>query len=277
LTNKSFASFPSFTDYDAADDNEVEWHTQDLDHLPVSTIQNLGSEFNHKKFETIEPPVHKLSLLNSTPHEDTVNQIEFFCQSDNPDHQYVNKILLASGLLRDVDRASIATCLHPTGHLLNPMLFDVLEQTEESTRLANEGSTKEIFQLKFDQRTHRKIVFDTVNEIIVHILSPEGLLMRGRRCLSGHQFLKEVHTEMKYLQPKSDSSLDSEEDELDSILNVDMKHELEDWVESRCEIPALVLDIERLIFKDLITEVISDEAAGLQDRSRGHCRQLFAK
>nr|GMD58755.1 protein LONGIFOLIA 1-like [Ipomoea batatas] len=267
----------AFRDYDAADDNEVEWHTQDLDHLPVSTRQNLGSEFNHKKFETIEPPVHKLSLLNSTPHEDTVNQIEFFCQSDNPDHQYVNKILLASGLLRDVDHASTATCLHPTGHLLNPMLFDVLEQTEESTRLANEGSTKEIFQLKFDQRTHRKIVFDTVNEIIVHKLSTEGLLMRGRRCLSGHQFLKEVHTQMKYLQPKSDSSLDSEEDELDSILNVDMKHELEDWVESRCKIPALVLDIERLIFKDLITEVISDEAAGLQDRSRGHCRQLFAK
>ncbi|RAL40836.1 hypothetical protein DM860_008534 [Cuscuta australis] len=266
----------TYTEYDDSDDNEAEWNSKEFGNSPFTTTrQHRGSEINHEKSEEDEILLqHNLRLTNSTS---TADQTESFCHNSNEDadHKYVNKILLASGILRDVSRASTITWLHPTVHLINPELFDVLEQTEE---LQTEGPTKELPHLKFDQKTHRKIVFDTVKEIIVQKLSPEeGLSMRGGRRLSGHQLLKEVHREMDYLRPaKPDSSLDAEKDELVSIINADLKHESEEWVESHCEIPTLVVDIERLIFKELITEIISDEAARLKDRSMRHCRQLFS-
>ncbi|TMW80830.1 hypothetical protein EJD97_014648, partial [Solanum chilense] len=68
---------------------------------------------------------------------------------------------------------------------------------------------------------------------------------------------------------------DSEEDDLISILNADLRHQSEDWTNGDSEIPSLILDVERLIYKDLITEIISDEAREQQIRTRRHCRQLF--
>lgn len=44
------------------------------------------------------------------------------------------------------------------------------------------------------------------------------------------------------------------------------------WTNGQREIPDIVLDIERLIFKDLITEVVRGEVAPHPGK---HCRQLL--
>ncbi|XP_019185875.1 PREDICTED: protein LONGIFOLIA 1-like isoform X2 [Ipomoea nil] len=256
------------------DANEEEWHTEGLDHLPFSTRHNLSSEFNHKSLENVDHLLHKLRLLNSTPREGAMNEIALFCQGDNSDHWYITKILLASGLLKDLDCVSTTAQLHPSGYLINPKLFHVLEQTEESTWLTCKGPQENTAKIKFEEKIHRKVVFDTVNEILAHKLALEGSLMQERN-FSGQQLLKELYAEVDHLRPESDNFLGTADDELIKIIKGDLKHELEDWVEHRGELPALVLDIERLIFKDLITEVISREVAWLQDRPRRHSMQLF--
>lgn len=266
--------FLTSSDHDISDDNEEEWRTEDLDHLLFSTRHNLGSEFNHKSLENVDYLLHKLKLLNSTPHEDAMNEIAPFHQGDNSDHQYITKILLASGLLKDLDCVLTTAQLHPSGHLINPKLFHVLEQTEESTWLTCKGPQENIAKIKVEQKIHRKVVFDTVNEILAHKLALEGSLMQERN-LSGQQLLKELYAEVDHLRPESDSFLGTEDDELVKIIKGDLKHEVEDWVEHRGELPALVLDIERLIFKDLVTEAISREAAWFQDRPRRHPSKLF--
>ncbi|CAH9139237.1 unnamed protein product [Cuscuta epithymum] len=254
-----------FRDYDAIENDEAKWHSKDF---TTNAQFLLSSEIKNDKSKEDDILLHNLRLTNSLP---CVDQTEFFCHDDNDvdeDHEYINKILLASGILRDVNRASTISWLHPTVHLINPELFDVLEQ--------NERCRKQTSPLKFNQKTHRKMVFDTVEEIIVQKLSPEGLLIQGRKHSSGHQLLKEVHREIDYLRPaKSDISMETKKDESVSITNTDMKHESADWVQLDCVIPRLVVDIECLIFKDLITEVISDEAVQMHDRSMVYRRQLF--
>ncbi|XP_019157011.1 PREDICTED: protein LONGIFOLIA 1-like isoform X2 [Ipomoea nil] len=233
------------------DANEAEWHTDDLD----CSTRILGSEYNL---------VHKFSILNTDPdHEDSINQIAWKCQSDNFDHHYINKVVLASNILKDLGCVSTTEL-----HLINPELFHVLEQTEGPT---------DKNPLQFDQKMHRKLIFDTVNEILAHKLHLKGSLIPRRRCLSGEQLLKELYAEIDYLQPKSNSCRlgIEDDDELVSILTADMKHEsADDWGGDDSEIPALALSIERLIFKDLVTEVIRGDG---EERSRGHCRQLFTQ
>ncbi|KAL2523022.1 Protein LONGIFOLIA 2 [Forsythia ovata] len=124
---------------------------------------------------------------------------------------------------------------------------------------------EELHEENANQKIHRKIVFDTVNEILVRKFSPQGLFTLGRKRLSLEELPKEVHLELNRLQRKKDCSQDDEDDGFVRILTEDMKHQSADWAEYTCEIPALVLDIERLIFKDLINEVVTGEVMGLHN------------
>lgn len=172
-----------------------------------------------------------------------------------PDHRYINKILLTSGLLKDSSFVSATDQLH---HLINPDMFDVLEQTEEIREAIAEKNAG-------NNRVQRKIVFDMVDEILVHKITSGRLFTAGR-------MLKEVHLEMERVCRIPDSNVD-EEDEMVKVLSSDMMHESEDWVRYSGEVPALVLDIERLVFKDLINELITGEVT---DLSKRHCRKLFS-
>lgn len=208
----------------------------------------------------IEDLVHKLRLLNPTPHEDTPDHNKFMYESPNPDLQYITKILLASGLLRDVIPVPTVNQHHSSYHLINPDLFDVLEQTEQNTELENKELHDENARLKFNQKIHRKIVFDTVNEILVHKFASQGLFTLGRKKLNEDELPREIHSELNHLQRKQYCSQDDKNDGFVKILKEDMMHQSADWEEYTCEIPAFALDIERLIFKDLINEVVLGEA-----------------
>ncbi|KAK4367612.1 hypothetical protein RND71_011404 [Anisodus tanguticus] len=251
---------------DAADEL---WYLDYQDHSPYSTRIETTS---HKKLEYIKDLVHQLRLLDSN-HEATTDQLGSLNQNHNPDHRYITKILLASGLLNDMDSVSTAIQLQSSGHMIDPKLFHILETTEERVMPEN-GYNKMSARIEFNQKMRRKNVFDTVDEILAHKLASESCLLQGRDCLSAQQLQKELKSDIDQLNAKK-VGMDSEEDELTSILNEDMRHQSEDWINGQSEVSSLILDVERLIYKDLITEIISDEAREQQIRTTRHCRQLF--
>lgn len=225
----------------------------------------LTSEINRKKLQNIEHLVQKLRQLNSSHDEARTDYIASLCENTNPDHRYISEILLASGLLlRDLGSSLTTFQLHPSGHPINPELFFVLEQTKASSLPKEECSPG-----KVKEKFHRKLIFDAVNEILVEKLASVGVSSEpwmkpeklAKKTLNAQKLLKELCFEIEQYQTKKlGSSLDAEEDGLKSILSEDVMHHSGSWTDFHGEISGVVLDIERLIFKDLVGEIVSGEA-----------------
>ncbi|KAJ6676858.1 LONGIFOLIA PROTEIN [Salix viminalis] len=265
--------------------SEDQWNPAD-NLLSNSVVPGLSSDINRKKLQKIENLVQKLRQLNSTHDEASTDYIASLCENTNPDHRYISEILLASGLLlRDLSSGLSTFQLHPSGHPINPELFFVLEQTKASNLVSQEEcSPGESFHSKTNpEKFHRKLIFDAVNEILVKKLalvglSPEPWLKSGKlakKTLSAQKLLKELCSEMEQLLvKKSECSL--EEDGLKSIFWYDVMRRSESWVDFHSETSGIVLDVERLVFKDLVDEIVIGEAAGFRTKP-GRRRQLFGK
>lgn len=248
----------------------------------------LTSEINRKKLQSIEHLVQKLRRLNSNHDEARTDYIASLCENTNPDHRYISEILLASGLLlRDLGSDLTAFQLHPSGHPINPELFFVLEQTKASSLLSKEDrGPRKVANSKLDrEKYHRKLIFDAVNEILVAKLSLVGMCPEpwrkpdrlARKTVSAQKLLKELCIEIEQFQAKKlVCSLEEEEDGLKSILWEDVMHRSGSWTDSRSEISGMVLDVERLVFKDLVDEIVIGEAACSRTKP-GRRRKLFTK
>lgn len=250
-----------FQDYRTPEPDEAEWHY-------------LDDGFNQKKLENQKQLLHKLRLLNTVPDEASIIEFTSLSKRPSPDHRYITKILLASGLLEDICPVLTDIQLHSPGHLINPHLFHVLEQTEQNTISADEEHKQGNAPLKFDQKIHRKMVFDIVNEILIRKLTPESSFMQRKRNRTGQELLTALYSEVDHIQAKTDCSLDMS-NEFTCILYIDMIQQRDDWADYESEIPAVVLDVERLIFKDLITEVITGKALGQCDWTRRQCKTIY--
>ncbi|KAJ9564475.1 hypothetical protein OSB04_000441 [Centaurea solstitialis] len=272
IQKKSYA----FKDDEDLRFDEPEWNQVEIDNLVSTTEQDQSSSrFNHLKIENIKHLVHQIELLNSTSEEEaTINHPPEIFPHDiiNEDHKYIKEILSASGFPKNLDAATTIVHLHPTtGSLINPELFNILEKSQK---------TKECTKLKdaeCNERIRRKMIFDTVNDILVQKLSKSassGLWTskRKRGILNGEKLLKELCSEINNLQTNTTGGL---YDEIVDIISADVNKRSEDWDDNCNEVPALVLDIERLIFKDLISEIVNAKVVGLQDGPERHCRQLF--
>ncbi|PSS30520.1 Protein LONGIFOLIA like [Actinidia chinensis var. chinensis] len=263
----------AFKDEESLNIDEVEWKSVDLEHFLNSTGPKLGPEFDQEKSENLNHLVHERRQSDLTHDEVATDYIRSLCENTNPEQRYITEILLASGLLKDLGSSSTFIQLHPSGHLINPNLFVVLEQAKGRIELPDdERSNEKIGQSKFNEKIHRKMTFDTVNEILARKLTSAGFLepwilpnkLRAR-SLTGRKLLKELSLEVDHLQANSDGSLHDK----------DLMLETPNWADAHSQIPGIVLDIERLIFKDLISEVVSSEGAGLPDRPAKHYRRLF--
>ncbi|KAL5723239.1 hypothetical protein ACHQM5_006659 [Ranunculus cassubicifolius] len=247
---------------------------------------NLSTDISRKKLENVEQLVQKLRRLNSNHDEATTDYIGSLCKNTNPDHRYISEILVASGLLlRDLGSGLTTIQLHKSGYLINPDLFFVLEQTKASNGFSNDRNRHEqVIQSKSNQeKVHRRLVFDLVNEILEVKLASNELYQRADKLagktLNGQQLLKELCSEVEQLQTNenSDCGYDDADDFLKDILCKDVMSQTEKWTDLRGENSGIVLDVERLLFKDLIDEIISGEASNLQAKPGRRCRQLFAK
>nr|POF19182.1 protein longifolia 1 [Quercus suber] len=216
--------------------SEDQWNPTD-NFLSNSMGSGLTSEINRKKLQNIEHLVQKLRQLNSNHDEARTDYIASLCENTNPDHRYISEILLASGLLlRDLGSDLTTFQLHPSGYPINPELFFVLEQTKASSLPSKEdrGHVKAANSKPDQEKFHRKLIFDAVNEILVEKLALVGKCSEqwlkpdrlARRTLSAQKLLKELCIEIEEFQTKkSVGSLDDEEDDLKSILWEDVMHQ----------------------------------------------------
>ncbi|XP_024005491.1 protein LONGIFOLIA 1-like [Eutrema salsugineum] len=139
------------------------------------------------------------------------------------------------------------------------------------------------------EKLNRKLVFDTtVNEILVEKLASVEATMNPlmksstkmtKKAMSAQQLLKELCSEIETLQKQATKRsenflLEEEDDFLKSILAEDVMVRSGNWVDFNGEISGLVLDVERLIFKDLVNEIVHAETGRLQAKS-GRRRTLF--
>lgn len=245
----------------------------------ISNYTESGPAFenNRKKLQNIDNLVQKLRRLNSSHDEARTDYIASLCDNTNPDHRYISEILLASGLLlRDLGSSLTDFQFHPSGHPLNPELFLVLEQTKASKE---EWRAKKTNQLMTSEKFHRKLIFDAVNEILAGKLASAGQNTEpwirpfkvARKALNAQKLLRELCSMIEELQAKNPKCGSDEEDGgWKSILCNDVMHRSESWVDFDGEISGPILDIERLIFKDLVAEVVHGESAGLITKQGRH-------
>lgn len=230
----------------------------------------MNDETSLKKLQDFENLVQIKMLKSADAELPTTDFITSKCNMDNPDHKYVSEILLATGILNKDCRVPLQ--LYTSGHAINPELFGVLEQPKHGWFSKFELDKEETQHQKTNtEKNHRKLVFDVVNEIISHKMESTAygngldLLCQFRRKLSGQQLvLEEVCSQIRRLRTEKTRST-SLEDDVEFIAGEDILHRSEGWVDFSVEQSRVALQIERLIFKDLIDEVLSGVTeAGLQ-------------
>ncbi|KAF8090177.1 hypothetical protein N665_0483s0016 [Sinapis alba] len=226
--------------------------------------------------------------LNQSDAELNEGIMEEGAELNNGDHKYISEILLASGLLRDIDYSMLSIQLYQAHLPINPSLFFVLEQNKTSNATQHDKKHKGIGfgqqTVNLIERSRRKLVFDTMNEILARKFAAEGCtkqpyitpsisqLRTTSKSSKGKELLETMCSEIDRLQDNSKCILD-EDDE--NLIWEDLQGQGMNWKETEGETPGLVLDIERLIFKDLISEVVTSEVAASPGMLSGKPRQLF--
>ncbi|KAK1364124.1 Protein LONGIFOLIA like [Heracleum sosnowskyi] len=270
----------AFQDYNTQNSNEAERGAVYIDHMK-NKRSSCSYRFDQRKLENIDHLVHKLRLVN-TQDEATKNCVESVCDDNNSEHRYIAEMLVAAGILMDRGSNLTAIQLHPSELPLNPKLFHVLERVTWNTKLVKENHEKDA-QSKFSKAIQRKLLFDVVNEILAHKSALAGSLKPwiyqnklAENSMRGDNLFKELCSKITDKQPATYSSAVGDYDSMTTVLSADMKNESH-WAAYSCELPGIVLDIERMIFKDLIGEVVSGGTTGLRLQPGTHCRKLFPK
>ncbi|XP_059450551.1 protein LONGIFOLIA 2-like [Corylus avellana] len=256
----------AFQDYEP---DEGEWNPRDLAQLQKTRQPRFSADIDDKKLESTQHLVQNLQQINCTEEDPIINYIAPLQEGTNSDHRYISEILLASGLLRDLDSGTMTVQLQVSGYPINYNVLLALEQTKASAGLLNDKqSDKRIIKSEPAEKIQRLLIFDIVNEILDRKLQLEGPPQQwfspnklpGRKT-RGQQLLEELCSEV---------------DQLQNIIWEDLMHQSMDWTDCHSEIPGVVLDVERLIFKDLITEVVHSERIGRQGRPGRLCRKLLS-
>lgn len=118
----------------------------------------------------------------------------------------------------------------------------------------------------------RKLIFDTITEILNRKRQlPPWKAISGTNCCHGQTSLQEIWSEFQRIRER-----DASDDPFEVICGVLKKDLAADaingWGDCPIEMSDAVLDIERLIFKDLIGETIRDLAAFA---GKGKCIQVL--
>uniref|UniRef100_A0A1D1Y8N1 Protein LONGIFOLIA 2 n=1 Tax=Anthurium amnicola TaxID=1678845 RepID=A0A1D1Y8N1_9ARAE len=248
------------------------WKTPGPDsHLPNSPQSDLSSTMYHKKLESIENLLQKLRQLSLSNNDESPanDHMTSLCELHNPDHGYVSQVLLASGFLSTGPNGPMPPIrLHKSGSVMDPGLFLELEQTKLGiTKPQSLQETSARSKCDHPEKLHRRLLFDTVNEILTRKLESAGRGPRPRpdgrladKNTTGQQLLKELCLEIERLQ-SGVGFPDDEDDGLMPMLCQDVAHQSEGWKDLGREVSGLVLDMERSIFKDLINEVVNGGSA----------------
>ncbi|XP_042518300.1 protein LONGIFOLIA 2-like [Macadamia integrifolia] len=154
-------------------------------------------------------------------------------RSEDGDFLYVSEILRASDCLPEDSDVFL---------LLEKRRYKVCNSSKESM-------------------LHRKVVFDTIQEIVDRKKQlPPWKVVLEMNWVTGKAGLRQIWSEFKRVREREPA-----EDLFETICGVlrkDMAGDsIKGWGDSQVEISDAVLDIERLIFKDLVAETIRDLAS----------------
>ncbi|KAF2546384.1 hypothetical protein F2Q70_00024124 [Brassica cretica] len=207
---------------------------------------------------------------NKGPTQTDSDLLECFPNEDanfkSGDHKYISEILLASGLLKDLEYSKISIQLNQARLPINPGLFFFLEQNKDSnmTLLDNKhrGRGFRQQQTNLTEKIRRKLVFDTVNEILAQRFTAEGCtkprftanpVATMENKSKGEKLLQTLCSEIDRLQENKSKCI--LEDDEEDIIWEDLQCHRMNLEEFEGEDPGIVLDIERMIFRDLVSEV----------------------
>ncbi|KAK6928087.1 protein of unknown function DUF4378 [Dillenia turbinata] len=276
----------AFKDDETRYSEEAEWNLVELNHLSDRKKAEFSSEIDNR-LEDIKSSVNMFAKLIHPQDIENIDFVSTFRVEKNPDHKYIAKVLLASGLLlSNLTLGLTKIQIHPSGHLINPNLYFDLEKIEAGNGLTcGEGGYINIIQKKCNEKIHRKLIFDAVNEILTEKLASACPSRHQfwddkvvRRTPNGQDLLQDLCSEVDHLQTQvSGCDLDDEDDDLKSILWNDMMHHSQKWTNFSSGLSGVILDVERLIFKDLMSDIVTGETACLHARLSRHCRQLFTE
>lgn len=243
---------------------EAEWRESNPTYSPYNVRPGFSYENDYQKLENIKDSDPAIWKLNSYQHGNISNTTPLY-KDTNLEKSYVSELLLASGF-PDHFRYTMADHLvHQSEEAIDPNLFFELEETKGRSFLSNKISNNKADRItRANERRTRRLLFDAVNEILSEkLIRPRPLLKKHLGLNpSRSQLLQDVFQEIDQLQAINlPHSFNEEDDFLTAIIGKDLTHRSADWTEVSGEIPALVIDIERLIFKDLIVELVHDGAA----------------
>lgn len=250
-----------------------------------SKPREVTMQSKNNKLANVASLLEKLQQLSANKDEDAppVDHIAFLCETESPDHRYVSEILLASGLLmKDLSSGQAGLQLHTSGYPINPDLFHVLEQRKAGWASKPVGIHQGRSGTKSDpKRAHRKLMFDTVNELLLQKFEKETTVFSvssftrakdlPEKTLSGQQLVKFISSELESLEMEQ-SRICQKEGSV--IPDEEILQRLQGWTSFSKELPGMVLEIERSIFKELVDEVVHSESAnGPQMKSAGRRRR----
>ncbi|WVZ63623.1 hypothetical protein U9M48_013239 [Paspalum notatum var. saurae] len=273
----------SITVDDEGHTSEEPWKPSD------SEPTQVAMQRKNNKFANVASLLKKLQLLSVNKDEDAppVDHIAFLCETESPDHRYVSEVMLASGLLmKDLGSEQAGLQLHSSGYPINPDLFHVLEQRKSGCVSQPDAIHHSRSGAKSDpKRAHRKLMFDAVNELLLHKFDKEtavysaSLTTRVKnppaKTLSGQHLVKFICSGIEDLDMER---LCICQKEGSVIPDAEIMQKLQGWTSCSKELPGMVLEIERSIFKELVDEVVHGESAdGPQLKAAGRRRRrLFA-
>ncbi|GAB2279908.1 longifolia [Dionaea muscipula] len=264
VKKKSF----SYKDYETPISLGAKLQTANVHHLSDNPRFGYGSESDSLECRTIQHIDQKPWQHKSIQEKSQDSSISL-SQGFSAEERYLFEILLASGFISELDFNLSDKLVTRTTQAINRKLFSVVEQTRsifpsnvEST--SSKGNATSSAKVKLE----RRLIFDVANEILVQNLSSDDHSLKlsplynkkpGGYCVSGPQLLRELSEEIRSLQANSlNNRFDSDEGLLANIIEKDLMNGSGDWTLSSCEISGLVLDIERLIFKDFVVELLDN-------------------
>ncbi|KAL0907183.1 hypothetical protein M5K25_025731 [Dendrobium thyrsiflorum] len=209
-------------------------------HLPQNLPSTLSFKKDSQKQENIDTKAHKFIFPG------------LITDNNDPDNKYVAEVLLSSSLLTEDSQMPAI--------LKQIKLVEPFEDVEKNNT----------------QTLHKQLVYDVVNEILNrkieafnsgcqhdHLLKPN--------MLSLQLLFKELCFEVKYLRSYIDGSFQGK----DTVFSKDLIQRSNVWDRFDSEIPIVVLEIERLIFVDLINEILSSLINVVLEPKQRYRRQLF--
>ncbi|KAI4320378.1 hypothetical protein MLD38_033867 [Melastoma candidum] len=218
-------------------------------------------------------------------------QVARKAQAENTymDNTYILQTLPSSGLLGNPDTGNLMTIRHQPSGTIMTNLFSTLGHDKQHNYLQPEEDLSEGFldlsQSKSGERIQRKLLFDVIDEILVEKLTSNSHVNRflphspAVKKTRQEQLLKGLHSEIAHLQVYDNSKCNTEnedEDFIQTILQRDLERESHSW-KGFYDDSSIMLDIERLIFKDLVTEVVTDNAAVIRSSLTSYCTQIAVK